>query len=79
MTEIGAFKAKNRWGSLLDCVEQGEEILITRYGKVVARLVPIEHVGRQQAEAAARRIRERARKLHAGAFDWKKLKADLGH
>ncbi len=76
MTEIGAFELKSRFASLLDRVEQGEEILIARYGKVVARLVPIEHFDRQQA---ARRIRERASQLHAGAFDWKKLKADTGH
>jgi antitoxin (DNA-binding transcriptional repressor) of toxin-antitoxin stability system len=36
MKEIGAFEAKNRLGALLDRVEQGEEILITRRGKPVA-------------------------------------------
>lgn len=42
MREIGAFEAKNKPGSLLDRVEKGEEILITRRGKAVARLVPAE-------------------------------------
>ena len=42
MTEIGAFEAKNKLGSLLDRVESGEEIVITRHGKPVARLIPIE-------------------------------------
>lgn len=40
MREIGAFEAKNRFGTLLDCVERGEEIMITRRGRAVARLVP---------------------------------------
>jgi prevent-host-death family protein len=40
MQEVGAFEAKNRFGSLLDKVEKGEEIGITRRGKRVARLVP---------------------------------------
>ena len=40
MREIGAFEAKNRLGTLLDWVERGEEITITRRGRVVARLVP---------------------------------------
>jgi prevent-host-death family protein len=40
MDEIGAFAAKNRLGALLDRVEQGEEIVITRRGKPVAKLVP---------------------------------------
>jgi len=38
--EIGAFEAKNRLGALLDCVERGEEIMITRRGRAVARLIP---------------------------------------
>ena len=42
MREIGAFEAKNRLGALLDRVEHGEEIVITRRGKPVAKLVPAE-------------------------------------
>jgi prevent-host-death family protein len=40
MAEIGAFEAKNTFGSLLDRVLRGEEITITRHGVPVARLVP---------------------------------------
>ena len=40
MLEIGAFEAKNTLGSLLERVEKGEEIVITRRGKRVACLVP---------------------------------------
>lgn len=39
MREVGAFEAKNTLGTLLDQVERGEEIIITRHGKAVARLV----------------------------------------
>jgi prevent-host-death family protein len=42
MREIGAFEAKNKFGHLLDQVEHGEAILITRRGKAVAKLVPAE-------------------------------------
>jgi len=76
MTEIGAFEAKNTLGSLLDRAEQGEEIVITRHGRPVARLVPNQGgINRQQAEAAAKRIRERARQLKC-SFDWNELKTD---
>ena len=77
---IGAFEAKNTLGSLLDRVEQGEEIVITRHGKAVARLVPNQaRIDQQQARAVLQRIRERAVKLQkteAGskAFDWPALK-----
>ena len=52
MVEIGAFEAKNTLGSLLDRVERGEEVVITRRGRRVARLVP---------EAAVRDV-EKARR-----------------
>jgi prevent-host-death family protein len=61
MREIGAFEAKNRFGTLLDWVEKGEEIVITRRGKAVARLVPgssgsdRERAGRAVANILARR------------------------
>jgi prevent-host-death family protein len=76
MHEIGAFEAKNRLGSLLDRVERGEEIVITRHGKPVARLVPnTGGIDRVQARAAVERIRARASSIDAG-FDWTALKAD---
>jgi prevent-host-death family protein len=40
MREVGAFEAKNKLGQLLDQVEHGEEIMITRRGRAVARLAP---------------------------------------
>ena len=74
--EVGAFDAKNKLGSLLDRVEQGEEIVITRHGKPVARLVPNDsRIDRVQARAAVERIRARGAGLKAG-FDWEALKAD---
>ena len=40
MNDIALFEAKNRLSELIHRVEAGEEIAITRRGKVVARLVP---------------------------------------
>ena len=77
MQEIGAFEAKNTLGSLLDRVERGEEIVITRHGKPVARLVASSGgIDRAKAQAAAERIRARAESLGPARFDWKALKAD---
>lgn len=39
MITVGAFEAKTKLSELLDRVEQGEEVVITRHGKTVARLV----------------------------------------
>jgi prevent-host-death family protein len=77
MREIGAFEAKNTLGSLLDQVEQGEEIVITRHGRPVARLVPnTGGFDRHQAQAATERIRARAQIWKAGELRWEDLKVD---
>jgi prevent-host-death family protein len=39
--EIGSFEARNKWSELLGEVERGAEIVITRRGKAVAKLVPV--------------------------------------
>jgi prevent-host-death family protein len=76
LREVGAFEAKNKLGQLLDLVEGGEEVVITRHGRVVARLVPPQKaINRDQARAALKRIRERAEKLKLGPFDWAEWKS----
>lgn len=40
MRTIQVVEAKSRFSALLAAVEAGEEVAITRHGKVVARLVP---------------------------------------
>ena len=76
MRAVGAFEAKNKLGHLLDLVEQGEEVIITRHGKEVARLVPARPTrNREQAHAALRRIRERAEQRKFGPFDWAEWKS----
>jgi prevent-host-death family protein len=69
MTSVGAFEAKTHFSQLLARVERGEEIVITRRGKAVARLVPA--AARHDPEsvmAVFRRLRERGR--GAPKFDW---------
>ena len=39
MESVTAFEAKNRFGELLEKVARGEEVIITRHEKPVARLV----------------------------------------
>jgi prevent-host-death family protein len=77
MIEVGAFEAKNTFGSLLDRVEDGEEIVITRHGRPVARLVSnTGAIDRTQARAALERIRARANSLAGVTFDWDVMKRD---
>jgi len=76
MKIVGAYEAKNKLGHLLDLVERGEEVTITRRGKDVARIVPAHsRPGRHEARAAIQRIRARAEAAKLGRFDWEEWKA----
>jgi prevent-host-death family protein len=59
MHDVALFEAKNRLSELINRVEAGEEIAITRRGKVVARLVP------PAPENAAQRARDAIAHLRA--------------
>ena len=48
MTQVEASEAKTHLSSLLERVERGEEIAITRHGKAVARLVPMAAISRDR-------------------------------
>ena len=69
MREIGAFEAKNRFGHLLDEVEHGGEIVITRRGRAVAKLVPAEPgFDRERARRAVAGILETSRGITLGGL-----------
>lgn len=40
MSVVTAFEARTRFGELLERVSRGEEIVITRHDKPVARIIP---------------------------------------
>ena len=63
-TTFGLFEAKNRLSELVDRAARGEEIVITRRGEEVARLVPaLKPDTLAQAQALVQRIR-RSRSGH---------------
>ena len=77
MKEIGAFEAKTRLGQLLDWVEAGEEVLITRRGKPVARLVsPNMAFDRGRSQEAVRRIQDMRKGVRLGGVAIKDLIGD---
>ena len=66
MREIQASEAKARLPQLLDDVERGETLIITRHGRAIARIVP--EVDRRQEEvdsaiASIRALRERNKRV----------------
>lgn len=57
MTTVGIFEAKTHLSSLLERVERGEEITITRHGRAIARLTPVGAVSRDQLQETVARLK----------------------
>ncbi len=72
--QVGTFEAKNRLSELLDMAERGHEVVITRRGVAVAKLVPVK-AGHdmEKARAALARIVERGRGTSLGGLEIKDL------
>jgi prevent-host-death family protein len=74
MSTVGTFEAKTHLSALLERVERGEEITITRRGRAVARLVPAASKP-EAVMATFRRLRDRATRSGLGKFDWAEWRA----
>jgi prevent-host-death family protein len=61
IVEIGAFEAKNRFSELLEQVQRGAEITITKHDRPVARLVHLRLVLRLLWIAKAKFLLEATR------------------
>ena len=67
---VGAYEAKTHLSELLERVEAGEEITITKHGAPVAKLVPItKEVSTEERTAAIQRIQKLSSGLSLG--EWK--------
>ena len=61
MQSVGIYEAKTRFSALIELVEQGEEVRITRHGKEVVRMLPVrrrpvitdEQIARELAQIEA--------------------------
>jgi len=66
MYQFSAFEAKNKFGTLLDLVEQGQEVLVTRHGKPVARLVAESAISKRRTPEEAKALVEEFRQMAKG-------------
>ena len=83
MQTVSIHEAKDRFSALLHAVEEGEEVVITRHGKKIARIVK-ESEATPTADEKERIRREAIAELEAyqakvkpaveGYSDWKSLR-----
>jgi prevent-host-death family protein len=56
--EVQASEAKTHFARLLDEVERGETIIITRHGQAIARIVPEARLRQEEIDQAVEDIKE---------------------
>ena len=80
MSKVTAFEAKTRFGELLDRVAKGEEVVITRHDRPVARLVP-EGTARpdevRRAVAGLRELQRRIRRRSKGRLSDREVRSAI--
>ena len=69
VASITALEAKTRFGQLLDRVARGEEVVVTRHDKPVARILPAGRPAIEEVRAAAEGLRELRRAIAARRGD----------
>ena len=62
---IGAFEAKTHFSQILEKAEHGEDFIITRRGKPVAKIIPFEQKKGMTFKEAVEELKE-FRKLYRG-------------
>jgi prevent-host-death family protein len=77
MITVGAFEAKTHLSSLLDRVAEGEEVLITKHGKPIARLVSVARIDRERVNDAYEKLRLLRKQTTLGGLSWQAL-SDAG-
>ncbi len=71
---VGAYEAKTHLSELLEKVEAGQEIIITKHGAPVAKLVPVKKgTSLEERTAAIMRIQKLAKGLSLGGLRVKDL------
>lgn len=77
---VGAYDAKTHFSALLERVENGEAITITRHGLPIARLVPVRPTATaDERRAAIQSIRELAKGNRLRGLKVKQLIAEGRH
>lgn len=74
MLTVGAFAAKTHLSALLDRAAGGEEIIITRHGKPVARLVSAISADNADITAAIAKLRQLRAGTTLGGLEWRALR-----
>jgi prevent-host-death family protein len=74
MHTIGTFAAKTHFSALIEEVEKGEQVLITKHGRAVARLIPVHNMDKEKIAYTIKLLKAFSQKHSLGELDWKTLR-----
>ncbi|MDZ3836144.1 MAG: type II toxin-antitoxin system prevent-host-death family antitoxin [Rhodospirillales bacterium] len=74
MLTVGASEAETHLAELLERVAEGEEVLITRHGKAIARLAPPTVADRERVDEVISKLKAVRAGLTLGDLNWKDLR-----
>lgn len=74
MQTIGAYQAKTHFSALLEEVEKGNQIIITKHGHAVAKLVPVTDSNPVRIKKAIQRLKAFNKSNTLDGLNWKKLR-----
>jgi prevent-host-death family protein len=80
---VGAYEAKTRFSEFVARAEKGESFLVTKNGRPVARIAPVDEFDREAARQAAARLRAVLASQGPAVSEaeaqrnWEQLKRDL--
>lgn len=74
MSTIGAYEAKTKFSELLERVENGERVTITRHGKPVAEMVPLKKHDPERVRQGFAQLRALAQRVKLDDLTWEELK-----
>lgn len=74
MATMGAFEAKTHFSALLERVAHGEEVVITRHGQPVARLVPVAKAHDDRVGRVIEELKTLRKGSSLGGLSWRELR-----
>ncbi len=74
MMTVGAFEAKTHLSALLDRVAAGEQVVITKHGKPIAKLVGAQHIDRARINEAFEKLKTLRKGTFLAGLSWKQLR-----
>lgn len=74
MHTVGTFEAKTHLSNLLDQVERGEQIVITKHGRPIAKLMPMANVDRELIHNTIQQLKVFGKLNRLNGLDWKALR-----